>query len=106
MGDVVGEFSQGTELWANVRVIRWSSGVSLGIEPIAVVVSPCSMVISEDIGRMSNPEACRSLVRVEETPRLLGQDGEVVLKVVVCFNRVFNEESVPHCVVGNVVNNA
>ena len=65
MSNIVCEFTERRVLRANVRIKRRASGVRLGVEPVAVVVSTCSMVSSEDVVWMCDPEASRSLIRVK-----------------------------------------
>jgi len=63
------------------------------------------VVVSYDVVRVRDPHTSWSLVSVESTPRLLGHDNKVVLNYVVGFCSIFNENSVTHSVVHDVVSN-
>jgi hypothetical protein len=64
------------------------------------------MVADENVVLISDPEACWSGVSVEECPRCMHLNGNVVVIVIVCLNSILNEECVAHCIVSNVVHNA
>jgi len=50
------------------------------------------MIINENVVWIGDPETSRGLICVQKTHRPYGFDNEVVLDVIVCFNRIFNEE--------------
>ena len=106
MGDIVCELSQWAVLRANVWVIWGSSWVNFGVEPIPVVIWTSCMIVDEDVVWVSDPETSGGLVRVQETPRLLGKDCQVTIKVVLCLNCIFNEEGMAHCVISYVMNDS
>ena len=64
------------------------------------------MIVDEDVVWVSDPETSGGLVRVQETPRLLGKDCQVTIKVVLCLNCIFNEEGMAHCVISYVMNDS
>jgi hypothetical protein len=68
MGNVIGEFTEWGVLGANIRVERGPSRVGLGIEPETIVVCSRSVISSEDVIWVSDPEACWGLIRVQQTP--------------------------------------
>ena len=102
MRHIVSEFSQWGVFRANVRIKRRTSWVWLCVEPESIVVSAGCMISSKDVVWVSDPETGRRLIRVEETPGLLGIDCKVVLQVVVGLNGIFNEESVTLDVIGYI----
>jgi len=61
------------------------------------------VISSEDIVWVGDPEACWGLIRVQQTPRFLGQDGKIVLKVILGLSGIFNEESMALNVERNVL---
>ena len=102
MCNIVSEFSQWGVLRADVRIKRRASWVWLCIKPESIVVSAGCMISSEDVIWVGDPETGRCLIRVEETPGLLGIDRKVVFQEVIGFNGIFNEESVTFDVVSNI----
>lgn len=65
VGNVVGKLAKRGVLRADVGIEGGTSWVRLGIKPETVVVRASSMITSEDIIRVSDPERCWSLIRVQ-----------------------------------------
>ena len=64
------------------------------------------MVVSDNVVRVSDPEACWGLVSIEDTPGSLGEDRQIAVEEVLRFNSVFNEEGVTHHIVSHIVKNS
>jgi hypothetical protein len=64
------------------------------------------VVSSEDVIRMSDPEASWCHVSVKKTERSMNLDNEIVLDQVLCLCCIFNKEGVSHCVVSEVLLNS
>ena len=77
--------------------------MSLKIIPEAISIRSSGMVSNENIVWVSYPEACRSLISVEQAPRSLGLDDQVILDVVVGLNSILNKHSVALDFVSNVI---
>jgi len=76
--------------------------VLLQIEPETVLGRSCAVVSAEDVVGVGDPEAGWRLVSVKEAVGGAHVDHEVVLDAVVGLNGVLKEDSVAHCLVGNV----
>ena len=77
--------------------------MSLKIIPEAVSIRASSMVSNKYIVGMGDPEASRCLVSVQQTPRPLSLDDQIVFDVIVSFNSIFNEYGVTFHFIGHVV---
>ena len=64
------------------------------------------MVANKDIIWISDPEASRGLIGVEQTPRTANVNYQVVLDIVLGLYGVFDENCVAHSMVGYVILNA
>jgi len=106
MCHVVSEFTKRIVLRADVRIERGASRVRLCIEPVTIVVGASSMITSENIIWVSNPETGRGLIGIQKAPRLLSPNGQVSFKIVLCFSSIFNEEIVTLNIESYVFNNS
>ena len=61
------------------------------------------MVTAEDIVWVCNPEASWGLVCIQKTPRATNIEHQVILNQVLSLSCVFDENSVAHGMVGNVI---
>jgi hypothetical protein len=77
--------------------------MSLKIVPETISIRTSGSIINEDIVWMSNPEASRSLIRVQKTPRSLCLHNQITFDIVVGFNSIFNKDGVTFNFIGNVV---
>jgi hypothetical protein len=66
VSDIITEFTDFGVFRANVRIVRRSHSSKLGIIPVSITVRTSSMVVSELVIGMSDPERSRSLVSVDE----------------------------------------
>lgn len=60
------------------------------------------MIASEDVVGVCDPEACWSLVSIEETVRCTRVDDEIVLNQVISLNSIFNKDGMAHRFVDHV----
>jgi len=74
----------------------------LKIVPVSVSVRTGCMVIDEVIVWIRDPEACWSLVGIEQTPRSLCHRDEISGDIVVSFNTILDEDIVTHGIVNNI----
>lgn len=103
---VVGELSKFGEFRAYVWIIRGACRVFLGIKPVAIVVRSSSMIASEDVVWVGDPEASRGLIGVEQAPGLPSVDREVAFQIVISLHCILNEESVTHRVVSDIMHDS
>lgn len=75
----------------------------LQVEPVAVSIRTSSVIVSEDVIWVSDPERSRCLVSVKETVRGSRVYDQVSIDQIFSLCSVFNEDSVSHDVVGHVV---
>jgi len=68
MRHVVSEFTKRIVLRADVRIERGASRVRLCVEPVTIVVGASSMITSENIIWVSNPETGGCLIGVQQAP--------------------------------------
>jgi len=68
MCNIVTELSKRVVFWALIRIERWTSWIGLGIEPVTIIIRTCSMVTSENVVWVSDPETSWGLIRVQKTP--------------------------------------
>ncbi len=61
------------------------------------------MVVPDDVVRAGDPDGCRGLVSVEQTPRAADVDNEVALNEVLGLCGILDEDGMAHGVVGDVV---
>lgn len=88
---------------ANVQTETWTHSVILHIEPEAIAIGASSVVVNEDVIRMSDPERTRGLIGVEQGPTAFGLDDKVILQSVLGLGSVLNEDGVAHGIVSDVV---
>ena len=66
MSDIVTELSDQLVLWADVGVVRGSHSSLLGVVPETISIRTSSVVSSEDVVGMCDPEAGGSLISVQQ----------------------------------------
>lgn len=64
------------------------------------------MIANKLVVRVSYPETARSLISDQKRERSHSLDSQVVEKVVLSLNGIFNEKGVTHSGIGNVVHNS
>ena len=64
VGNVVPEFTKFGILRADTWIERRTNWIDLKIEPVTIAIGTGSMIISEDIIWVSDPERCRCLIRI------------------------------------------
>ena len=106
MGNIVSELTKLRILRADVWIKRGPSRVSLSIEPETVEGCSRSMISSENVVWICNPETGWSLVCVQKRPRLLSQDSQIFLEIVFGFDCILDEEGVTHRFVSNIISNS
>src|SRR4051812_35294705 len=75
------------------------------IEPETVSIRSGSMVSSPDVVRIGDPETCWGLISIEKRGRGHGVDNKVVFDDIVSFNTIFDEDSMSHNPVSNILLN-
>ena len=103
MRNVVGELSELCVLRANVLIEAGSDGGLLGVVPVRITIRAGSMIATDDVIRVCDPNTGWSLVSVEQTPRAADVDNEIVFNQILCLSGVLNENSVTHSMVGHVI---
>jgi hypothetical protein len=101
--DIVGELTELGVLWADVLIEARSDGCLLEVVPVRVTIGASSMVASDDIIRVCNPDTGRCLVCVEKTPRAADVYNQIILDQILGLSRILNENSVAHSVVRHII---
>jgi len=102
VSNIVAEFTHLSVLRADVRVIRRPHGGELSIIPISVSIRAGSMVVSELVIRMRDPERSWRLICVDQRERSLSLDDQVAVNKTFGLSSIFNEDSVSQGVVSNI----
>jgi len=102
VGRVVGELEERDLVGAVLHRPRRTIRELGGSEPVAMVGSSCTSVVSISVPRVHNPEAGRVDVGVQQGVGHPCEYGQVVLEGVVQFNSVFEEEGEAFHVEDNV----
>lgn len=103
MGDIVTELSKTVVLGADIFVEGWSDCRNLQIVPVAISIRASSVIVSDDVIRVCDPNGRRRLVSVKQTPGAANIHNEVTFDQVLCLGSILNEDRVAHCVICNVV---
>ena len=103
MCHVVDELSQFCVLWADIHIKGRSDGRCLSVKPVAVSVRACSMVTSENVVWIGDPEACGCLISIEETPGTTNINHQIIFNQVLRLSCILNKDRVAHGVVDNIV---
>ena len=103
MRDIVMELTKTCILRANILIKGWSNSRDLKIAPVAISIGACSVVISDNVIWVCDPDASRSLISVEKTPGTTHVNDQIVLNQVLRLSSIFNEDSVAHRVISYVV---
>ena len=67
VGNIVTELSKTVVLRADIFVEGWPDCCNLQIVPVAISIRASSMVVSDDVIRVRDPNGRRRLVSVEQT---------------------------------------
>ena len=65
VSNIVSELTNLRVLWTDIETERWTHGILLCVIPVTVSIRTSSMVASDDVVGMSDPNASRSLVSVQ-----------------------------------------
>lgn len=96
VSDIVAEFTQLWFCWLNVWIEGGSYSSVLIVHPITIIWATCSAITNEYVVWVSNPEATRSLVSIEQRKRWFGASNNIVLDQILCFCCIFNKNGVTH----------
>ena len=100
---VVSELTKLSVLRADVGVVRRSHGSQLGVIPVTIAIRTSSMVISELVIRMSNPEGGRSLISIDKGEGGLSLDDQVAIDQTLGLSSILDEDGMTHGVVSHIV---
>jgi len=103
VSNIVSEFTELLVLRADIGIEGWSNGSDLEIIPVGVSVRATGVVSSDDVVWVGDPDGGRGLIGVKERPGATDIEDQVILNEVLALNGIFNEDSVTHSVIGNVV---
>lgn len=103
MCHIVPKFTKLGVLGANICVEGRSNGRLLSIVPVTVAVRAGRVIVPDDVVRVSDPDASRGLIRVEQTPRAANINNQIAFDEVSCLGSILDEDSVSHGVIGNIV---
>jgi len=78
VSDIVGELSELSVLGADVLVKARSDGGHLRVVPVRVTIRAGSMVASDDVIGVCDPDAGWRLICVEKTPRAAHINNQIV----------------------------
>lgn len=103
MSNIVSELSELGVLWANIGVKRGSNRRLLRVIPVRVTIRASSVVIADDVVRVSDPERSRGLVSVQQTPRATHVHNQVALDQVFGLDSILDKDGMAHSVISNIV---
>jgi len=100
---VVSELTKLSVLRADVGVVRRSHGSQLGVIPVTIAIRTSSVVISELVIRMSNPEGGRSLISIDKGEGGLSLDDQVAIDQTLGLSSILDEDGMTYGVVSHIV---
>lgn len=102
VGHVITEFSNFGIFRANVGVVRRSHGSKLSIVPVPIAIRTSSMIVSELVIGMSDPERSWSLIGVDKGEGGFSLHDQISVNEALGLSSIFNEDSVSHGVESHI----
>jgi hypothetical protein len=103
VSNIVSKLSDLGVLWTDIQTKRRTHGILLSVIPITVSVRTCSMVASDYVIWMGDPNTSWRLICVQKTHRSSSINNQIVLDQILCLSGILNKDGVAQVLVSHIV---